>query len=65
MRPLSLRVRVSRYLGITLAVAMTLFTLLILKHRQEDMQEIVARHALHLSDAIGRQHSSYDAGQQA
>ncbi len=52
MRPLSLRVRVGLYLGITLAVAMTLFTLLILKHRQEDMQEMAARHALHLADVI-------------
>ncbi|MDA8255589.1 MAG: hypothetical protein M0Z99_08135 [Betaproteobacteria bacterium] len=52
MRPLSLRVRVSLYLGITLAVAMTLFTLLILKQRQEDMQKIAARHALHLADVI-------------
>ncbi len=52
MPHLSLRVRVSLYLGITLAVAMTLFTLLILKHRQNDMQEIAARHALHLADVI-------------
>ncbi len=52
MRPLSLRVRVSLYLGIALAAAMTLFTLLILQHRQEDMQQMAAQHALHLADVI-------------
>ncbi len=44
MRPLSLRIRVSLYLSIALAVAMILFTLLILKHRQEDMQDMASRH---------------------
>jgi len=52
MRPLSLRVRVSLYLGITLAVAMLLFTLLILKHRQEDMQEVASRHVTQITDVI-------------
>lgn len=52
MRPLSLRVRVSLYLGITLAVAMTLFTLLILKHRQEDMQAMASRHVTQVTDVI-------------
>ncbi len=52
MRPLSLRVRVSLYLGITLAVAMILFTLLILKHRQEDMQAMASRHVTQVTDVI-------------
>jgi two-component system NtrC family sensor kinase len=52
MRPLSLRVRVSLYLGIALAVAMILFTLLILKHRQEDMQEVASRHVTQITDVI-------------
>ena len=52
MRPLSLRVRVSLYLGITLAVAMILFTLLILKHRQEDMQAMASRHVTQITDVI-------------
>ena len=52
MRPQSLRVRVSLYLGIALAVAMILFTLLILKHRQEDMQEVASRHVTQITDVI-------------
>jgi two-component system NtrC family sensor kinase len=52
MRPLSLRVRVSLYLSVTLAVAMILFTLLILKHRQEDMQAMASRHVTQVTDVI-------------
>ncbi len=52
MRPLTLRVRVSLYLFIALSVAMILFTLLILKHRQEDMQNVVSQHVTQLADVI-------------
>ncbi|MCK9380887.1 MAG: ATP-binding protein [Sulfuritalea sp.] len=52
MRPLSLRVRVSLYLFIALSVAMILFTVLILKHRQEDMQDVVSQHVTQLSDVV-------------
>jgi two-component system NtrC family sensor kinase len=52
MRPLNLRVRVSLYLSVTLAVAMILFTLLILKHRQEDMQAMASRHVTQVTDVI-------------
>lgn len=52
MLPLSLRARVSLYLGIALSVAMILFTLLILKHRQEDMQDVASRHVTQITDVI-------------
>lgn len=52
MRPLTLRVRVSLYLGLTLSVAMILFVLLILKHQQNDLQEVAARHVTQLTDVI-------------
>ncbi|MDO8742689.1 MAG: ATP-binding protein [bacterium] len=52
MRPINLRVKVSLYLFIALSVAMVLFTLLILKHRQEDMQSVVSQHVTQLSDVI-------------
>lgn len=40
------------YLGIALSVAMVLFTLLILKHRQEDLQEVASRHVMQIADVI-------------
>lgn len=52
MRPLDLRLKVSLYLFIVLTVAMTLFTLLILKHRQEDLQRVVSRHVTQISEVI-------------
>lgn len=52
MRPITLRVRVSLYLFIALSIAMILFTVLILKHRQEDMQDVVSQHVTQLSDLV-------------
>lgn len=52
MRPINLRVRVSLYLFIALSVAMVLFTLLILKHRQDDQQSVVSRHVTQISEVI-------------
>jgi two-component system NtrC family sensor kinase len=47
-----LRFKVSLYLFLALSTAMVLFTLLILKHRQEDLQAVVARHATQISDLV-------------
>ena len=52
MRPISLRVRVSLYLFAALTAAMVLFTLLILKHRQEDLQDVASRHVTQISEVI-------------
>jgi len=52
MRSISLRVKVSLYLFIALSAAVVLFTLLILKHRQEDMQSEIARHVTQISELI-------------
>ena len=54
MRPKSLRVKVSLYLFIALSAAMVLFTLLILEHRQEDLQREISRHVMQVSDVIVR-----------
>lgn len=52
MRSISLRVKVSLYLFSALSVAVVLFTLLILQHRQEDMQSEIARHVTQVSELI-------------
>ena len=52
MRPTSLRVKVSLYLFIALSGAMVLFTLLILKQRQEDLQSVVSQHVTQISDVV-------------
>jgi two-component system NtrC family sensor kinase len=52
MPPVNLRVRVSLLLFIALSLAMTAFAVLILKHRQEDMQSIAAQHAVQLADVV-------------
>ena len=52
MRPISLRVKVSLYLFIALSAAMILFTALILKHRQEDMQDVASKHVTQIAEVI-------------
>jgi len=52
MRPINLRIKVSLYLFIALTAAMILFTLLILKHREEDLQSVVSRHVTQISEVI-------------
>ena len=52
MPPLKLKLRVSLLLFIVLSLAMAAFTVLILKHRQEDMQSIAAQHAVQLADVV-------------
>lgn len=48
----SLKLKISLYLVIVLSTAMVLFTLLILKHRQEDLQVVVARHVTQISEMV-------------
>lgn len=48
----SLRLRFSLYLVVVLSAAMLAFTLLILKHRQDDLQNVVARHATQIAEMV-------------
>jgi two-component system NtrC family sensor kinase len=48
----SLKLKISLSLIVVLSTAMVLFTLLILKQRQEDMQEVVARHVTQISEMV-------------
>ena len=52
MRKTSLKLKISLYLYIVLSTAMVLFTLLILKHRQEDLQDVVAKHVTQISEMV-------------
>ena len=52
MQKNSLKLKIGFYLIIVLSTAMLLFTWLILKHRQEDMQGVVARHVTQLSEMV-------------
>lgn len=48
----SLKLRFSLYLVAVLSAAMLAFTLLILKHRQDDLQSVVARHVTQISEMV-------------
>ena len=48
----SLKLKISLSLIIVLSTAMVLFTLLILKQRQEDMQSVVAQHVTQISEMV-------------
>ncbi len=48
----NLKLKVSLYLILVLSTAMVLFTLLILKHRQEDLQGVVSRHVTQISEMV-------------
>jgi len=48
----SLKLKISLHLFIVLSTAMVLFTWLILKHRQEDLQEMVAKHVTQISEMV-------------
>jgi two-component system NtrC family sensor kinase len=48
----SLKLRFSLYLVVVLSAAMLAFTLLILKHRQDDLQSVVARHVTQISEMV-------------
>jgi len=48
----SLKLKISLCLIIVLSAAMVLFTLLILKQRQEDMQGVVAKHVTQISEMV-------------
>lgn len=48
----SLRFKISLYLIIVLSMAMVLFTLLFLKHRQEDLQNVVSRHVTQIAEMV-------------
>ena len=52
MNKKSLRFKISLYLIIVLSTAMILFTWLILKHRQEDLQDVVAKHVIQISEMV-------------
>ena len=52
MQKNSLKLKIGFYLIIVLSTAMLAFTWLILKHRQEDMQGVVARHVTQLSEMV-------------
>ena len=52
MQKNSLKLKIGFYLIIVLSTAMLLFTWVILKHRQEDMQGVVARHVTQLSEMV-------------
>lgn len=49
---LNLKLRVSVYLFVTLSVATILTALLFLKHRQEDLQSVVASHVTQIADIV-------------
>ncbi len=48
----NLKLRVSVYLFVTLSVATVLTALLFLKHRQEDLQSVVASHVTQIADIV-------------
>ncbi len=48
----SLKLKISLYLYIVLSTAMVLFTLLILKQRQDELQSVVARHVTQISETV-------------
>jgi len=48
----SLKLKIGLHLFIVLSTAMVLFTWLILKHRQEDLQEMVAKHVTQISEMV-------------
>ncbi len=48
----SLKLKISLYLYVVLSTAMVLFTLLILKHWQEELQSVVARHVTQISETV-------------
>ncbi len=48
----SLKLKISLSLIIVLSTAMVVFTLLILKQRQEDMQSVVSRHVTQISEMV-------------
>ncbi len=52
MRPLSLKVKLGLYLFGALSVAMVLFTVMLLRQQQEDMQRLASRHVTEISDLI-------------
>jgi two-component system NtrC family sensor kinase len=52
MRPINLKVKVSLYLFVALSAATVLFTLFILKQRQEDLQSVVSKHVTQISEMI-------------
>ncbi len=52
MRPMNLKIKVSLYLFSALSAAMVIFTLFILKHRQQDLQDVVSRHVTQISDVV-------------
>lgn len=52
MRPINLKLKVSLYLFTALSAAMVLFTILILKHRQENILEVVSGHVIQVAEVI-------------
>ena len=52
MSPRSLKLKVSLYLIIALSTAMVLFTLLIVKHQVEELQNEISRHVTQISEVI-------------
>ena len=52
LRPITLKLKVSLYLFIALSAMMVLFTGLILKYRQEDLQAVVSRHVTQIAEVI-------------
>ncbi|MDO8341376.1 MAG: histidine kinase dimerization/phospho-acceptor domain-containing protein, partial [Candidatus Woesebacteria bacterium] len=52
MPPVKLKLKVSLLLFIALSLAMAAFTVLILKHRQEDMERMAAQHVIQLADVV-------------
>jgi two-component system NtrC family sensor kinase len=52
MLPKNIRLKVSLYLIIALSAAMTLFTVLIVRHQQEDLLGEISRHVMQISEVI-------------
>jgi two-component system NtrC family sensor kinase len=52
MPPVKLKLKVSLLLFVALSLAMAAFAALILKHRQEDMQDMAAQHVIQLADVV-------------
>jgi len=54
MRPISLRLKIGVYLGITLTAAMVLFTVLVVRHNSQELLQEATGHVHQLSEVITR-----------
>ena len=54
MRPVSLKLKIGIFLGITLTVAMLLFTVLVVRHNRQELLQEATGHVNQLSEVITR-----------